>query len=131
MALSVLKKMPVSFVWPTVAAAGAFAGLLVGTSQDNSLLGAIIGAIVLALICVIVLKSNLAERTARWGIAIAMIVAGFFIASTPGVVVGAIFGFLFGWLIYWLSEGRYLPTSSFMQHRGKFFGITASTSSAV
>lgn len=107
MALSVLKKMPVSFVWPTVAAAGAFAGLLVGTSQDNSLLGAIIGAIVLALICVIVLKSNLAERTARWGIAIAMIVAGFFIASTPGVVVGAIFGFLFGWLIYWLSEGRY------------------------
>lgn len=107
MALSVLKKLPVSFVWPTVAAAGAFAGLLVGTSQDNSLLGAIIGAIVLALICVIVLKSNLAERTARWGIAIAMIVAGFFIASTPGVVVGAIFGFLFGWLIYWLSEGRY------------------------
>ena len=107
MALSVLKKMPVSFVWPTVAAAGAFAGLLVGTSQDNSLLGAIIGAIVLALICVIVLKSNLAERTARWGIAIAMIVAGFIIASTPGVVVGAIFGFLFGWLIYWLSEGRY------------------------
>ena len=107
MALSVLKKMPVSFVWPAVAAAGAFAGLLVGTSQDNSLLGAIIGAIVLALICVIVLKSNLAERTARWGIAIAMIVAGFFIASTPGVVVGAIFGFLFGWLIYWLSEGRY------------------------
>lgn len=107
MAVSVLKKMPVSFVLPTVAAAGAFAGLLVGTSKGSAFLGAIIGAIVLALICVIVLKSNLPERAARWGIAIAVIVAGFFMASTPGVVVGAIFGFLFGWLIYWLSEGRY------------------------
>ncbi len=107
MALTVLKKMPLSFVLPLVAAAGAFAGLLVGTSKDNSVLGAIIGAIVLALICVIVLKSNLAERTARWGIAIAFIVVGFFMASTPGIVLGAMFGFVFGWLIYWLSEGRY------------------------
>jgi putative spermidine/putrescine transport system permease protein len=108
MALTVLKKMPLSFVLPLVAAAGAFAGLLVGTSKDgNTLLGAIIGAIVLALICVIVLKSNLAERTARWGIAIAFIVVGFFLASTPGIVLGAMFGFVFGWLIYWLSEGRY------------------------
>jgi putative spermidine/putrescine transport system permease protein len=107
MSLTILKKMPLSFVMPLVALAGAVAGVFIGTSKGNTPLGVLIGAVAMALLCAIILQSKMPERAARWLILALFVIAGFFLAATPGIVVGAIFGFIFGWLIFWLSEGRY------------------------
>ena len=106
-ALTPISRKPLSFVLPTVAAAGAFAGLLVGTSNGSGPLGIIIGAALLAAIAWVLITALKNERLGKWIVILATAAAGFALAGLPGLVMGGLFGWFFGWFIYWLYEGRY------------------------
>lgn len=94
------------FYVSVTAAAGALAGMFVGTSQGNIWMGIVIGAAVLAIIAFVATKM-LPERPARWGILVLFGVAGFLISALPGLFVGLLFGWFFGWFTFWLFEGHY------------------------
>ena len=69
MKLTEVEKKPVSFVVPTVAAAGAVAGLLVGTANNAPLMGVVIGAVLLgALAWLLMTFMHEKEKTGRWGV---------------------------------------------------------------
>lgn len=106
-ALTPISRTPASFYVPVVAAAGAFAGLLVGTSQGSSLLGVVIGAVLLAVVAFGSTTLIKDERVGRWAIGILFLVLGGAIGGLPGGVLGILFGWFFGWFTYWLFEGRY------------------------
>ena len=94
------------FYVSVTAAAGALAGMFVGTSQGSIWMGIVIGAAVLAIIAFVATKM-LPERPARWGILVLFGVAGFLISALPGLFVGLLFGGFFGWFTFWLFEGHY------------------------
>lgn len=94
------------FYVSVTAAAGALAGMFVGTSTGNIWMGIVIGAAVLAIIAFVATKM-LPERPARWGILVLFGVAGFLISALPGLFVGLLFGWFFGWFTFWLFEGHY------------------------
>ncbi|MEQ8331984.1 ABC transporter permease [Nisaea sp.] len=96
-----------SFYVPVSAAAGGFAGLLVGTAHGSSLIGLIVGAVLLAITAYVVTKFVSQERIARWAILGIVTLGGLYLAGVPGLVVGAGFGWFFGWFIFWLYESRY------------------------
>ena len=106
-ALTPISRKPLSLVLPTVAAAGAFLGLLVGTSNGASFLGVVIGAVLIAVIAwaLITLLKN--ERVGRWGLIILFGIAGLLLSGVPSMILGLLAGWFFGWFIYWLYEGRY------------------------
>ncbi|WP_424988576.1 ABC transporter permease [Microbulbifer sp. S227A] len=106
-ALTPISRTPVSFYVPVVALTGGFAGLLVGTAQDNSLLGIVIGAALMAAVAFVMTTTIRQEKASRWGLVILMLGAGFAIGGLPGAVIGALFGWFFGWFTFWLFEGRY------------------------
>ena len=106
-ALTPIFRTPVSFYVPVVAAAGAFVGLLVGTSQGSSFLGVLIGAALLAVIALGATTALKNEQAARWIILALFAALGFWIGGLPGTVLGALFGWFFGWFTFWLYEGRY------------------------
>lgn len=106
-ALTPISRTPVSFYLPVVAAAGAFAGLLVGTAQGNSLIGILVGAALMAAVAFLMTQVLTTEKVSRWGLTVLMLIAGFVIGGIPGAVVGALFGWFFGWFSFWLFEGRY------------------------
>jgi putative spermidine/putrescine transport system permease protein len=106
-ALTPISRKPMSFVVPTVAAAGAVAGIFVGAAQGSSLLGLLVGAALLAVIAVIVMQDILPERMMKWIVAAGFAIAGFILAGLPALIIGALFGWFFGWFAYWLFEGRY------------------------
>ena len=108
MKLTEVSKQSPGFVVPIVAAAGAFAGLLVGTANGSGLIGLIGGAILLgglALLVMYVLHEQ--EKPTRWAILALFGLAGLLFAGLPGLVIGLIFGWFFGWFIYWLEGGHY------------------------
>ncbi len=104
-----IQRTPVSFYVPVTAAAGALAGLFVGTAQNNTFLGIILGAAILALLAFVATKF-VPERIARWGVLALFGLAGFLLSGLPAMVVGLLFGWFFGWFIFWLFEGRYRGT---------------------
>lgn len=106
--LTPVKPTPPKFYVSVVAAAGAFAGIFVGTAQGSTLMGLIGGAIVMGALA-FVLATVLAkqERAARWGLVAALAVLGFSFGGLGGGIIGAGFGWFFGWFTYWLSTGRY------------------------
>jgi putative spermidine/putrescine transport system permease protein len=106
-ALTPISRKPMSFVVPTVAAAGAVAGIFVGAAQGSSLLGLLVGAALLAVIAVIVMQDILPERMMKWIVAAGFAIAGCILAGLPALIIGALFGWFFGWFAYWLFEGRY------------------------
>ncbi len=106
-ALTPISRTPVSFYVPVVALTGAFAGLLVGTAQDNSLIGAVLGAALMAAVAFLMTSVIGQEKASRWGLTALMLLAGFAIGGIPGAVIGALFGWFFGWFTFWLFEGRY------------------------
>jgi putative spermidine/putrescine transport system permease protein len=106
-ALTPIHRTPVSFYVPVTAAAGAFAGLFIGTAQGSTALGVIGGAAVMALLALIMTRLVSSERAARWGLIVAMAIAGFRLGAIPGLIMGAAFGWVFGWFTFWLYEGRY------------------------
>jgi putative spermidine/putrescine transport system permease protein len=109
-ALTPISRTPVSFYVPVVAAAGAFAGLLVGTAQGQSLLGLVGGAVALAIIALVITQLISNEKASRWGLTLLMLVGGSMIGGLPGGVIGGLFGWFFGWFTFWLFEGRYRAT---------------------
>lgn len=106
-ALTPIFRTPVSFYVPVVAAAGAFAGLLVGTAQGSSLLGIICGAVLMGALAFLITQVVKAESPARWALVILLAVAGFATGGLPAGIIGAVFGWFFGWFSFWLYEGRY------------------------
>jgi putative spermidine/putrescine transport system permease protein len=106
-ALTPISRKPLSFVLPTVAAAGAFAGLFIGAGNGSAFLGIIAGAAFVALlawICITLIRN---EKTSRWMIAVGMAILGLLTNGVMGLILGALGGWFFGWFIYWLYEGRY------------------------
>lgn len=106
-ALTPVSRTPVSFYVPVVAAAGAFAGLLVGTAQGSSLIGVLVGAILMGAIAYVTTQIIKAEHPSRWALTALLAIAGFLIGGVPAGLIGAAFGWFFGWFIFWLFEGRY------------------------
>ncbi len=106
-ALTPISRTPVSFYVPVVALAGAFLGLVVGTSLGNSFLGIVIGAALLATASFVTTQVVSNERLARYGFIILFAVIGFAIGGLPALVMGGLFGWFFGWFTFWLFEGRY------------------------
>lgn len=106
-ALTPISRTPVSFYVPVVAAAGAFAGLLVGTAQGSSLLGIIIGAVLMGGLAYLITQTLKAETPSRWALVVLLALAGFAIGGLPAGIIGGAFGWFFGWFSFWLYEGRY------------------------
>lgn len=106
-ALTPISRTPVSFYVPVVAAAGAFAGLLVGTAQGSSALGVLGGAAAMAVLAFAMTQLANNEKAMRWALAALFVIVGFAIGGLPGAVVGGLFGWFFGWFTFWLFEGRY------------------------
>ncbi|MBV1926647.1 MAG: ABC transporter permease [Rhodobacteraceae bacterium] len=106
-ALTPISRTPVSFYLPVVGLAGAFAGLLVGTSQGSSYIGALTGAILMGLVAILLTKVPSSEKTMRWLLLIVVAGVGAYLAKLPGFVIGVAFGWFFGWFTFWLYEGRY------------------------
>ena len=107
--LSETGKKDLGFHVPVIAAAGAFAGIFIGTAQGSTLLGMIAGAVllaVLAYLCVEIL-GRAQEKTARWGILALFAIGGYFFGGLPGLVIGLLAGWFFGWFIYWIGFNRY------------------------
>jgi len=107
MVLTPISKTPVSFYVPMVAAAGAFAGLLVGNAQGSAFGGIVGGAAITGGLAWVATKIMGNENLSRWVIFALFLAAGFLLAGIPGGVVGGIFGWFFGWYTFWLEEGRY------------------------
>jgi len=107
MTLTIIEPKPVSFVALVVAAAGAFAGLLVGTAHDTPFLGVLAGAAMAAVLAVLWLTVFRNERMARWLTFLGFGAVGFYFVGLMGGLVGLAFGAFFGWFIFWLGEGRY------------------------
>ena len=107
MALTPVSAKPVSFYVPTVAAAGAVAGFLVGTANGNGPLGLALGAALMAALAYGATRIVGNERLARWAIFLLGVVGGAAVGGVAGALVGAAFGWFFGWFTFWLSEGRY------------------------
>ncbi|WP_299779832.1 ABC transporter permease [uncultured Roseobacter sp.] len=106
-ALTPISRTPVSFYVPVVAAAGAVAGLLVGTAQGSSLIGIIGGAILLGAIAFLLTQIIKAEAPGRWALTALFAVAGFLMGGLAAGIIGLLFGWFFGWFTFWLFEGRY------------------------
>tara|TARA_R110002110_G_scaffold6407_26_gene31967 strand:+ start:99 stop:1277 length:1179 start_codon:yes stop_codon:yes gene_type:complete len=106
-ALTPISRTPVSFYVPVVAAAGAVAGLFVGTAQGSSLLGVVLGAVIMAAIAFLMTQVIKVENASRWALVVVLAIAGFLLAGIPAGIIGAAFGWFFGWFSFWLYEGRY------------------------
>ena len=106
-ALTPISRKPVSFYVPVVAAAGAFAGLLVGTAQGSGLLGIVVGATLLGAIAWLLTQVLDNEKLGRWGLIALFVIAGFLMGGIAAAVIGGLFGWFFGWFTFWLYEGRY------------------------
>lgn len=107
MSLNPVQKPSTAFTASVTALAGAFAGLLVGTAQDQPGSGAVIGAVVMALLAYVFTTRFTRERPARRFILLAFAAVGFLMGEVAGAVVGALFGWFFGWFVFWVGTGRY------------------------
>lgn len=105
--LTPISRTPARFYTSVVAAFGAFAGLLVGTAQGSGLIGLILGAVIMGAAAYLMAEVLGKEKTSRYGLALIMALAGFFIGGIVAAIIGALFGLFFGWLTFWLHEGRY------------------------
>jgi putative spermidine/putrescine transport system permease protein len=90
-----------------VAAAGAFAGLFVGTAQGSGLLGVVAGAVLMGALAFILTQMIKQEQVGRWALVIALAAAGFAMGGLAASIISAFFGWFFGWFTFWLYEGRY------------------------
>ncbi|MHA6264187.1 ABC transporter permease [Arenibacterium sp. CAU 1754] len=106
-ALTPISRTPVSFYVPVVAAAGAVAGLFVGTAQGSGFIGAAAGAILFAAVAYVITQLVKNESATRWVVLIGMIIAGYLMGGLPAAVIGGLFGWFLGWFTFWLYEGRY------------------------
>ncbi|MGD9295233.1 MAG: ABC transporter permease [Roseobacter sp.] len=106
-ALTPVERTEPSFYVPVVAAAGAFAGLFVGTAQDSTLLGIVLGAVLMGAAAFVLTKVVKAENAGRWGLVVLLAIAGFLLGGLAAGLIGVLFGWFFGWFSFWLYESRY------------------------
>ncbi|NOC44879.1 MULTISPECIES: ABC transporter permease [unclassified Ruegeria] len=106
-ALTPISRKPMSMVLPSVALAGAFAGIFVGAGNGSVLLGILGGAVLIAGLAWVYINIVKNENLARWINIIGFGVIGFIMAGLMGGVLGLLGGWFFAWFIYWLYEGRY------------------------
>ncbi|EEB83962.1 ABC transporter permease [Roseobacter sp. GAI101] len=106
-ALTPISRKPVSFYVPVVAAAGAVAGLFVGTANGSGLLGILIGAVIMGALAFVLTQIVKNEQISRWATIVALGIVGFLMGGIPAMLIGAAFGWFFSWFSFWLYEGRY------------------------
>ncbi|UUV07412.1 ABC transporter permease [Ruegeria sp. YS9] len=106
-ALTPISRKPMSMVLPSVALAGAFAGIFVGAGNGSVLLGILAGAVLIAGLAWVYINIVKNENLARWINIIGFGVVGFIVAGLMGGVLGLLGGWFFAWFIFWLYEGRY------------------------
>ncbi|AXT26240.1 ABC transporter permease [Ruegeria sp. AD91A] len=106
-ALTPISRKPMSMVLPSVALAGAFAGIFVGAGNGSVLLGILGGAVLIAGLAWVYINLVKNENLARWINIIGFGVVGFIVAGLMGGVLGLLGGWFFAWFIFWLYEGRY------------------------
>ncbi len=106
-ALTPISRKPMSMVLPSVALAGAFAGMFVGAGNGSIFLGIIGGAVLIAALAWVYIAVLKNEQLARWVTILGFGIAGFLISGPMGGVLGLLGGWFFAWFIYWLYEGRY------------------------
>jgi putative spermidine/putrescine transport system permease protein len=107
--LTPIEKKPIGFTAGVLAAAGAGAGLFIGTAQGSGLAGVVVGAALMAALAFVamqVLEEGM-EKPTRWALIALGAVAGFLFGGLPGLILGGLFGWFFGWFIYWIGMGRY------------------------
>jgi len=107
--LTPVETKPLAFALPVIGAAGAVAGLFVGTAHGSGMMGVIVGALLLMALGFVALRvtGSGMERPTRWAIIVLFAIAGVLIARLPGVILGGLFGWFFSWFIFWIGEGRY------------------------
>ncbi|EBA17109.1 binding-protein-dependent transport systems inner membrane component [Roseobacter sp. SK209-2-6] len=96
-----------SLVLPTVAAAGGFFGLFVGTANGSGPMGVLLGAALVTAMAVVYIHVLKNEPLAKWITIAVMAVIGFVLGGIALMIVGAAAGWFFQWFIHWLYEGRY------------------------
>nr|WP_321253966.1 ABC transporter permease [uncultured Ruegeria sp.] len=106
-ALTPISRKPMSMVLPSVALAGAFAGIFVGAGNGSVLLGILGGAVLITGLAWVYINLVKNEKLARWINIVGFGVVGFLVAGLMGGVLGLLGGWFFVWFIYWLYEGRY------------------------
>ncbi len=106
-ALTPISRKPMSMVLPSVALAGAFAGMFVGAGNGSIPLGIIGGAALIAALAWVYIAVLKNEQLARWITILGFGIAGFLMSGPMGGVLGLLGGWFFAWFIYWLYEGRY------------------------
>lgn len=106
-ALTPISRKPLSMVLPSVALAGAFAGMFVGAGQGSVILGIVGGAVVIAALAWVYIEVLKNERVARWITIIGFGVLGLIFGGVMSGILGLLAGWFFGFFIYWLYEGRY------------------------
>ena len=121
--LTPISRKPLQFVLPILAAVGAILGLLVGTSNGNSLGGLVIGALGFTGLSLAAIKLPIAEKAARWIIVFVFAIGGYMLANLALGLLGLMVGAFTGWFVYWLYEGRdrakllpYLTPSQVLWH---------------
>ena len=95
-----------SFTLPVVAGAGAFFGLVLGTSFGSSLLGLAAGAVIGA-VTAFILVSFLPPKQGRLAAVAVYAIVGLLLAGIKGAVGGGLVAVVLSWLSYWVASGRY------------------------
>ncbi|MGD9865601.1 MAG: ABC transporter permease [Pseudodonghicola sp.] len=106
-ALTPISRTPTRFYLPVVTAAGALAGLFVGTAQGSGFLGILAGAGLMALLALLATQVVQNEKAMRWATVAIFVPGGWALGGLPGAILGIGIGWFFGWFTYWLYEGRY------------------------
>ncbi len=106
-ALTPISRKPLSMVLPSVALAGAFAGMFVGAGNGSVPLGIIGGAVLITALAYFYISVLKNERLAYWINILGFGVVGFYMSGLMGGVLGILGGWFFAWFTYWLYEGRY------------------------
>ncbi|MEM1006873.1 MAG: ABC transporter permease, partial [Pseudomonadota bacterium] len=106
-ALTPISRKPMSMVLPSVALAGAFAGVFVGAGNGSVFLGILGGAALIAAVAWVYITVLKNEQLARWINIFGFGIVGFLASGLMGGVLGLLSGWFFVWFIYWLYEGRY------------------------
>ncbi|MEO1109285.1 MAG: ABC transporter permease [Pseudomonadota bacterium] len=106
-ALTPISRKPLSMVLPSLALAGAFAGVFVGAGNGSIFLGILIGAALIAALAWVYITVLKNEQLARWINILGFGIGGFLLAGPLGGVLGLLGGWFFAWFTYWLYEGRY------------------------